>query len=229
MKRQYRILCAAVVAAALTPILIGNSWAVDAFVAVAMKVVPPVFIQSAANPDEQVPLQKDIKLYPGDRIICGDSGEASLIFADSAVEVKLLSGTELTLQGQRTDTKLVKRLFIQIGRLLTKVRTGEMEVVTPTTVASVKGTSWWTWVDLSTLTKIIVLEGEVQVQNRVSGAAQSVSAGNTAVSEADGELDVKPTKDSELPDDSGMQQGSLEIEFEDESGQKRTLTIEFDQ
>jgi len=204
-----------------------NPPAGDPFVAVVIKVAQPVLIQRA-DADEEAPLHRDARLYPGDRIVCGDGGRASLIFSDSAVELKLLPHTELVLQGRRTNGGVVKRLFLQIGRLLTEVVRGDMEVVTPTSVASVKGTRWWTTVETSARTIIVVLEGNVQLQNRTSGQVEIVSAGSTAVSTATGEIEIAPTKDSDLPEDSSdNEQGSLDIEFEDGSGESKTLHIEF--
>lgn len=200
----------------------------DPFVAVVRKVTGPVRIQRAGA-GQEVPLKADDRLYPGDRLFCGDGGQASLIFSDSAVELKLLPNTELTFQGQRSQVGVLKEVFLHIGRLLTSVIRGDMEVVTPTSVASVKGTRWWTTVEATQLTRVVVLEGEVKVENRISGQVETVSAGNTASSTATGELEVTPSKDSDLPEDpSGNQQGSLDIEFENGSGESKTLHIEFD-
>lgn len=200
----------------------------DPFVAVVRKVTGPVRIQRAGA-GQEVLLKADARLYPGDRLFCGKGGQASLIFSDSAVELKLSPDTELTLEGQRSQVGLIKRVFLHLGRLLTNVLRGDMEVVTPTSVASVKGTRWWTTVEATQLTRIVVLEGEVEVENRVSGQVETVSAGNTASSAAAGELEVAPSKDSDLPEDpSGSQQGSLDIEFENGSGESKTLRIEFD-
>ncbi len=200
----------------------------DPFVAVVVKVTQPVLIQRA-NADNLIPLKQDDRLYPGDRIVCGEGGRASIIFADTAVEIKLLPDTEVTFQGQRTNGGVVKRLFLQLGNLLTHVLRGEMEVVTPSCIASVKGTQWWTTVNRAAQTLVVVLEGNVEVQNRASGATELVGAGNTATSTPDGQLLIESTTNSDLPADStGQQPGSLEIEFEDESGQSKTLHIEFD-
>lgn len=194
----------------------------DPFIAVVMKVTPPVQLRRADG-EELVPLQRDDRLYPGDHIICGDGGYASLIFADSAVELKMYPNTELTMQGQRTSRNIIKRVFLPVGQLLSRVVSGDMGVVTPTAVASVKGTEWWTMVEPSTLTRVIVTEGQVNVEHRVTGETEVVSAGNTAVATPEGELEVSPTEESPEPE-----HGSLDIEFEDDSGQKKTLHIEFD-
>ena len=60
----------------------------DPFIAVVLKVTSIVQVQSS-DKEELVSLKKDDRLYPGDRIVCGDDGYASLIFADTAVELKL--------------------------------------------------------------------------------------------------------------------------------------------
>ncbi|HEX7344901.1 MAG TPA: hypothetical protein VF398_11580, partial [bacterium] len=95
--------------------------------------------------------------------------------------------------------------------------------------ASVKGTQWWTTVDRAQMTQVIVLEGEVMVENRSSGAVNLVSAGNTATSSPTGGQTVAPTQAQEIPQaPPGSDQGSLQIEFESNSGQSKTLYIDFD-
>lgn len=200
----------------------------DPFIAVVLKVTPPVQIRRS-DKEEFTSLSRDNRLYPGDRIVCGENGYASLLFADSAVELKLYPNSDLTLQGKRSSTSIIKRIFLPIGRLLSKVHRGDMEVVTPTSVASVKGTEWWTLVESSTLTRIIVIAGEVEVEHRTTGEKTLVSAGNTAVTTPAGELDVTPSKETEIPEEPGEpNNGSLEIEFEDGSGETKTLHIEFE-
>lgn len=202
--------------------------AADPFVAVVTQISPLVTVQRA-NSDRAVPLKADDRLYPGDRIICGEGGRASLIFADTAVELKLLPDSELTLQGQRNNGSIVKRLYLRIGKLLTRVVRGDMEVVTPTCVASVKGTRWWTTVDRTEVTQVIVLEGEVKVQNRISGTTNLVGVGNTATSNPGGLQQVGPSPKDEIPSESTTpDKGSLEIDFNDGSGHTKTLQIDFD-
>ncbi len=199
----------------------------DPFIAVVLKVTPPVQLRRADR-EEFVPLKMDDRVYPGDRIVCSEGGYASLIFADSAVELKLYPDTDLTMQGQRTSGSILKRIFLPIGQLLTKVTRGDMEVVTPTSVASVKGTEWWTFVDATTLTQIIVIEGRVQVEHRATDETEIVTGGTTAVTTPEGELKVNPTQEFEAPEEPGEGKSNLEIEFEDESGQTKTLKIEFE-
>jgi hypothetical protein len=202
--------------------------AADFYVAVVVKVKPPVTIQRQTA-TQLAALQEDSRLYPGDRVICGEGGYASLLFADNGVEIKLLSNTEITFQGQRSSSGIVKRLFLQIGNLLTHVVRGDMEVVTPTCVASVKGTQWWTTVDRSAQTSITVLEGQVKVKNPVSGAVELVNAGSTATSTSTGQVQVQPTQAGNVPQQTLTPEGgTLEFEFEDGSGEIKTLHIDFD-
>ncbi len=200
----------------------------DPFIAVAIKVTASVQVRRS-DKEELAPLKKDDRLYPGDRIICGDGGYASLVFADNAVELKLYPNSDLTLQGMRTPASIIKRMFLPIGKLLTKVLGGEMEVVTPTSVASVKGTEWWTLVESANLTQIIVIEGEVKVTHRETNETVVVEAGNTAVSTSTGELEVTPSDRSDIPDQSEEpDQGTLDVQFEDGSGDTKEIHIEFE-
>jgi len=83
-------------------------------------------------------------------------------------------------------------------------------------------------VDRDEVTEVIVLEGEVRVENRASGVVNIVGAGNTASSFPSGLQQVNPTQNKDIPGGSFQSdQGSLQIEFEDNSGQSKTLHIEF--
>jgi len=199
----------------------------DPYVAVALKVTPPVLLQRAGEGD-LTPLKADDLLYPGDRVVCRSGGRASLIFADSAVEIKLQPDTEVTLQGRRTEAGVIKSVLLHVGDLLTRVKEGAMEVVTPSCVASVKGTQWWTRVDSNARTLVVVLEGSVRVEHRASGLEQEVAAGQTGTAASDGDLEVEPTRNEDLPSlSSEPEQGSLDVEFQDGDGRTRTLHIDF--
>jgi hypothetical protein len=200
----------------------------DPFVAVVVTVTAPVSVLRSGI-DKPAVLKRDDRLYPGDRLISGEGGRASLIFADTAVEIKLLPHTELTLQGSRTREGIIKQVLLHLGDMLTHVLRGDMEVVTPTCVASVKGTQWWTRVDeTASQTTVVVLEGKVQVASSALNKVQMVSAGDTAVVNA-GQLLVNPTKAGDRPKDSkDGDQGSLDIDFQNGSNQPKTLHIEFD-
>jgi hypothetical protein len=232
MINRQSFLCLAVLFAGfggrLQPVSAQVRTAADPFVAVVAKVTPSVLLQRA-DTDALQPLKQDDRLYPGDRLFAEENGYASIIFADNAVELKLLPNSELTFQGQRTNGGILKRLYLQLGRVLTRVSGGEMEVITPTCVASVKGTQWWTTIDRALITQVIVLEGEVTVENRSSGTVNVVSSGNTATSAPTGGQTVTPTQQQEVPQEPpGSGQGSMQIEYENGSGQTKSLNIEFD-
>lgn len=199
------------------------------YIAVVLKVVPPVQLRRS-DKEEFVPLKRDDRIFPGDRIVCSEGGYASLIFTDSAVEIKLFPNTELTFQGKRSKDTILKRLFLPFGCLWTKVKHGDVEVITPASVASVKGTEWWTLVESSNLAKIVVIEGDVEVRHRTTGRRETVTTGLTAVAVPDRGLEIAPTESFEPPKEpSKSNRNSLEIEFEDESGEKKTLQIEFEE
>jgi len=118
--------------------------------------------------------------------------------------------------------------LLQAGRMMTLVFSGSMEVITPNSIASVKGTRWWTIIESPMETKIVVLEGEVSVKNLASQAEQIVQVGQTAVSKSDGVIEISATKADEVPSEPTEQQGSsLEIEFQSDSGQTKTVRIEY--
>jgi len=197
-----------------------------AFVA---QLTPPVQIRRADR-EEFVLASKDDRLFPGDRIRCGKVGYANVIFIDSGVELILLPQTDLTLQGKEGDEGLIRRMFLNMGKLLTRVLNGELDVVTGTTVASVKGTTWWTMVDEDQTTTVYVLEGDVQVENRISGSSVVVSKSMKAVTDTEGSIQVQTFQESVLPEIPaiGPEQRQIEIDFENEEGNLKKVRIQFE-
>jgi hypothetical protein len=124
------------------------------------------------------------------------------------------------------------------GNVYSKVNNrikGNYQVETPTTVASVKGTGFISRISADKKTLIIVLEGEVLVQNKISGKSRTVSAGYTAESDESGEISVYATHEGSVSEQELREieatnldvQKTIRVQVTDDSGNIRYIDITY--
>ncbi|MFQ6675731.1 MAG: hypothetical protein ACE5LH_05230, partial [Fidelibacterota bacterium] len=102
---------------------------------------------------------------------------------------------------------------------------------TPTSTASVKGTSFWLVSDPQEGDQLFGLEGVVELTNLISGIVVTVGAGQTGISSPDGTTDVVTTSPDDVPEDveeAGEEMKELRIRFKNEDGEERDLIINYD-
>jgi hypothetical protein len=195
-----------------------------ASVALVLKVSGEVSRQPEGG--EAAPLANGARLDDGDRLRTGEDGRAVLVFTDDRSQLKLTPNTDLVLRVERQAARSDKEVELSAGTIWSKVtrQQGEFRIATPTSVASVKGTAWWTR-EQDGLTEIIAEEGIVQLTGRLSGASVDVPMGH--VGRSDGEsTSLRPTTPE---DEQDLERGELkrvEIPVLDD-GQPRTLIIEY--
>ncbi len=192
--------------------------------AVTVKVSGSVTVQADGGTEEA--LARGARLNDGDRIRTGSDGRAVLVFTDDKSQLKLTPLTDLVLHADRSGGKVDKEVEMSVGTLWSKVtrQEGEFRIATPTSVASVKGTAWWTRAD-GDGTTVITEEGIVELLSRESGASVDVVMGQTGESNADG-ASVRQTSPE---DQQGLERGELKrIEIPvSQDGENRTLIIEY--
>jgi hypothetical protein len=192
--------------------------------AVTVKVSGDVTVQTDGGAEEA--LARGARLNDGDRIRTGADGRAVLVFTDDKSQLKLTPLTDLVLHADREGGRVDKEVEMSVGTLWSKVtrQEGEFRIATPTSVASVKGTAWWTRAS-SEGTTVITEEGIVELLSRESGASVDVVMGQTGESNASGAT-VRP---SSPEDQQGLERGELKrIEIPvSQDGENRTLIIEY--
>jgi hypothetical protein len=157
-------------------------------------------------------------LYNNDEIKTGTASFAAIKYVDGAAAVKIFPNSVMKVSAVKYNKELSKNSIMNSGNVYSKINNrikGKYQVETPTTVASVKGTGFITRIDSQKRTHIIVLEGEVLVQNKISGKSVTVTAGHTAVSGEDGEIEVTETAEGTISD-----QDMTEIEETNQESQK---------
>ena len=168
-----------------------------------------------------------------DFIRTGANAFAVLIYLDDKSMVKLKGDTNLEIRGKRVGKGLEKNLEITGGTVravVSKQRRGEFSVTSPTSVASVKGTSFWMVTNSQTGDAVYNEEGVVQLTNLVSGDVADLLANQTGISTTDGGLSVAATIAANVPvdeDDSGQEPRELRIRFRDSDGTEKVLIIKY--
>ena len=154
--------------------------------------------------------QAGASINNGDAIKVGDYGFAALIFIDDRSVVKVKPNSQFEIM----DTKNTRSVNIEFGTILNKIekenRTKTFRVVSPVSVASVKGTEFAAMINPSGVDQFIGKEGLFDVFNSVSGQTVSVGPGQKALSGSTGSLMQAPASPNEYPQDP-----ELELEAEE--------------
>ncbi|MCK4957610.1 MAG: FecR domain-containing protein [Candidatus Cloacimonetes bacterium] len=165
------------------------------------------------------------ELFNEDLLESNENSYAAIKFLDGSSIIKLFPRSILQIRAIKTeDNKLDKSNYLKVGEIWAKVvkKTGKFEIDTPTTVVSVKGTIFHLIVDEKGTT-VYTYQGEVTLTNKGDGKSAIVGEGQTGTSTGQGDIDVVTTEGGE-----GDQEKILEINLENESGDKKTIKIEFE-
>ena len=183
--------------------------------------------------DESKSLKKGHIFESGDVLRTEKGGFAALIFIDDKSALKIKENSELIISGKRTARAIAKEINLDSGTIRAQVgkqKRGEFVIRTSVSVASVKGTDFWLISDQKVGDSVIGLEGIVSLLNQISGETLDVTSGFTGLSSMDGSLQSFKTDPKTIPVDpigSAGDSKKLIIEFEDASGKKKTLIIDY--
>ncbi len=172
-------------------------WSQDKPVAIAVKTSGEVTYKNRQN--QTVPLKPRTQIFISETIVTGSDGLAVMIFLDDKSTLRIQKNTTLTVSGERTANAINKQIDMQFGQLraeVAKQRKGDFAIVTPTSVASVKGTIL-TVIENNRGT-IVIVEREkdrpappkVVVTNKVSGNEITVNGGQLGKSDKQGNTEV---------------------------------------
>ena len=172
-------------------------------------------------------------LYNNDQIITKEDGFAVILYIDDKSQVKIQSNTELTIRGAVSAGEIAKQINVTNGIVkanVTKNQSSDFQLVSPTSVAAVKGTDFWGVIDENTGDKFCGLSGKVEVTNSATGQMVELLANTTAVSLKNGSLSVATTQDGDVPsdedpdaDDNGEKE--IRIPFQNEAGEQKEIII----
>ena len=166
-----------------------------------MKAEGLVFVKRLGMNSYDEPGQIGAAINNGDAIKVGEYGFAAVIFLDDRSVVKIKSDSQFEFM----DTKNTRSLNIEFGTILNKIekenRNKTFRVVSPVSVASVKGTEFSAMIDPSGVDQFVGKEGLFEVFNSVSGQTVNVGPGQKALSGSTGSLMQAPATPADYPKD----------------------------
>ena len=156
----------------------GDESAADPITAKITELSGKVQLQKASV-GEFKPAVKDTLLVANDQVLTGEDGRARIDLENGTI-IRLSPLSNFVLKQIGTsDQNALTRLQLNIGRLWIILNGGELEVDTPSGMASVRGSYLHVWVDpLTEFTNITCLEGECALEN--AGSLKNLVAGQTA-------------------------------------------------
>lgn len=197
-------------------------------VALVIKAQGKVQINKSSNGQWQA-ANRGLRVDGGNQIRTGDAALAALVFTDDKSLLKVRANSSVVINGKREQNRLAKTIFMEAGQLWAKVTKGQSEfrVETPSGVAAVKGTEFYGILDDAGIFFIFCTDGIVELFNRLGRVL--VERGYTGSCSVNDAPQSNPTDLSQLPDwgNDGDQNGEIEIEFQDDSGNRKKLKIQY--
>jgi hypothetical protein len=165
-------------------------------------------------------------LEDGDEIKTGNNGRLAVKFLDDNSLLRIRPNSSCIINTTKEQNSVAKNILVEVGTIFTKVTAGpntSFKVTTPTSVASVKGTAYWTVQKLKGSTQYFGDEGSVEISNDAGLAL--MKAGETGIVASKNSLPIiRKTKPGESPTlDDGDAPDEFEFEFENDSGSKKLL------
>ena len=191
-----------------------------------------------------------MELYNNDYIQTGQNGFAKYVYLDDGTQIKIHNNSEVYIRGEIDRRSIIKQLKVDEGTVKFEVKkqsVDEFTVITPTSVASVKGTSFWIDCNGGNGDQFFGESGSVIIRNRESGEKKQLTKNKVANSLPDGSLKVREItpkelemlekrevdvgesnsnkSDSQLGSSMKDSQNEIIIELEDTLGNKKTITV----
>ena len=140
-------------------------------------------------------------LFNQDLIKTGKDGFTKFVYLDDGSAIKIHKDSEVYIQGDIDKRKIIKQINISKGKLKLDVQNqqlAEFKIITPTSVASIKGTRFWVDVNGKKGDVFHGLSGIVEITNNITGNKIELTENTTATSLPDGTLEIKKTINREL-------------------------------
>jgi hypothetical protein len=176
--------------------------------------------------------RRGLRLDAGDRVETDANGFTALIFTDDKSMMKIRANSDVVIRGKRIKKSFAKRIYMEVGQAWVHVSpqvASDFRIETPTGVAAVKGTEFYTIVDQMGNMTIIATKGIVELMNQLGRVL--VHAGEAGHIEGKEQPKVRNVKPDEIPgwgkQKSAEEGNVLEIEFEDQNGAKKHLKIRY--
>ena len=172
-------------------------------------------------------IYKGLGLYGNDRIRTGDNGFSIYRYLDDASSIKILKNSDIRIEGRIQSRSIVKNVEINNGILNFDIDNQSDEyftIVTPTSVATVKGTDFWLICNGPEGDKFFGIEGEVEIKNIESGRIVMLTQDMQVLSTSNGNIISQNMSTQELEQIENLEQedgdyddSDIDTGFDDES------------
>lgn len=172
----------------------------QSYFATVLKTNGTVLVKPSGETEFNVNAEMGMGLHVGDAIMTADDGFVAVIFTSDKSLVKIRKNSEVSIREEYS----VRTVKIKEGRLLASVTPGikgSFRVETPTSVASVKGTKFWTVTSSQYGDRFYGVEGNVSIMNLITGVESNMAAGQMVISTPQGQLVNMPVDESDIPQD----------------------------
>ena len=168
-------------------------------------------------------LRKGTSLFDNDRITTGSNGFAKYVYLDDGSMIKVHKNAEVYIYGSIDKRSIIKQVNVSSGNVkfeVSKQGKDDFTVITPTSVATVKGTDFWLESSEDDGDQFFGLSGLVNVKNVESNIILQLTRNTTVISEPDGQMNIKKT---ELNDFKKLQRLELNAGEIDESEYEESI------
>ena len=160
-------------------------------------------------------VKSGLELFNKDLLVTGGDGFVMFAYLDDGSLIKIHKDSEVYVNGSLKNNIIDKKIIIDDGFLrfdIKKQKQNEFKVVTPTSVASVKGTVFY--IDSSKEGDVFYgLEGIVEVLNIESNETSNLSKRKKIISSEDGSISIEEITQEDIIYIQQIQQESgIEIE-----------------
>lgn len=211
----------------LTTLFLTNVHAADP-VAIIIKAKGKITIKNSVT-GKSLKAKRGTRLTSGDKIVTGKKGRLAIKFIDDNSLVRVRPNSSLTIKTEKKKSSVAKNIFVEVGSIFSRItkQKSAFRVTTPTSVASVKGTAFWTVQKIKGATQYFGEEGVVEISNDAGVALMRTGETGIVTSKKSKPI-VRKTRSGEGPseEESSSDSDSFEFEFEDENGNKKLLKFE---
>ena len=141
-------------------------------------------------------LKKGTSLFNEDKITTGANGFAKYVYLDDGSVIKVHKNAEVYVYGSVDKRSIIKQINVydvNVKFEVSKQSSNDFTVITPKSVATVKGTDFWLESDEDDGDRFFGLSGLVSVKNIESNIILQLTRNTTVVSEPDGKINIKKT------------------------------------
>lgn len=167
------------------------------------------------------------RLDSGDMLKTAENSLAAVMFTDDKSLIKVRDNSSLAIRGKRIEQSISKRIICTLGEFWVKAtnQQSKLLVETPSGVAAVKGTEFYGIVDAEGNTQIIVMEGIVQLLNKLGEIL--IQAGQTGKLTKNGAPVAFNTDPNSVLNWAKENRDGNELlfEFQDSNGNKKYLKL----